>query len=90
MNSLNARANTGSLVVGNYFAKYNLSQSGDTVDLNINGVKSTIEGIRTKKEINWIQQCNTIEKKLDCNGKNNYCTQSNPSKNRICENAQIE
>ncbi len=90
MNSLNARANTGSLVVGDYSAQYNQSQSWDTIDVNINGVKSTIEGIWTKKEINWIQQCNAIKKKLDCNGKNNYCTQSNPSKNRICENTQIE
>ncbi len=66
MNSLNARANTGSLIVGDYSAQYNQSQSWDTIDVNINGVKSTIEGIRTKKDVVWPKRCHELGEKLNC------------------------
>ncbi len=87
MNSLNARANTGSLVVGDYSAQYNQSQSWDTIDVNINGVKSTIEGIRTKEDVMWLNQCDELAKKLDCY---NITTWKQSKEVKSCENLKVE
>lgn len=43
MDSLNARAGTGKIAVGNYSAIYHFSESGDTIDVDIDGTKTNIE-----------------------------------------------
>ncbi len=89
MNSLNARANTGSLVVGNYSAVYRNTDSGDFIDVNINNNKTTFTWIKTKKDNEWEKQCKIVEKIWDCDWKNNFCW-ADLQNNNQCKTAKVD